>query len=157
MSSGNTPEPKVVVVFGSRTIEDYFVVCDSIMESGWTISELVTGCAPRGPDELGQWWAKLNKLPIARFPAQWGKFGKKAGPVRNLEMARYVQSKGGAAIGVWDGVIKYPSGKNSGTYDMVKTCRRLEVPTFVYRVDVPGVSPKCQKLARKVERLSTTA
>ena len=47
---------------------------------------LLSGACPRGADRIAETvWAKAN-LPIKRFPADWERFGKRAGFVRNAEM-----------------------------------------------------------------------
>lgn len=41
-----------------------------------------------GADRLGERYAKENKLQVMGFPANWEKYGKSAGPIRNAAMAR---------------------------------------------------------------------
>lgn len=79
------------------------------------ITEVVCGCA-RGADTGGEDWAKARGVPVARFPADWKKFGRSAGPRRNLQMAQYAEA-----------LIAFPGG--SGTANMVQqaTERGLKV------------------------------
>lgn len=65
------------------------------------ISEVVSGHA-RGVDQMGERWAKEHGIPVRVFPAEWGKYGKSAGPKRNLQMAEYAE----AVILLWDGVSR---------------------------------------------------
>ena len=46
---------------------------------------VISGCAS-GADKMGEKWAKDMGIPIERFPAQWARYGRKAGPLRNIEM-----------------------------------------------------------------------
>lgn len=71
------------------------------------ITEVVSGNA-RGADEMGEWWASENGIQIKLFPANWSKFGKAAGPIRNEEMAKYAD----CLVAFWD-------GKSKGTSNML--------------------------------------
>ena len=65
------------------------------------VTEIVSGGA-KGVDRLGEWYARQRGLPCKAFPAQWAKYGKSAGPIRNAEMAEYADY----GVAVWDGVSK---------------------------------------------------
>ncbi|EYB67282.1 hypothetical protein DEIPH_ctg045orf0011 [Deinococcus phoenicis] len=80
---------------------------------GWP-DEVVTGGAS-GADTMGKAWALENGIPHRGVPAEWERWGKKAGPLRNAEMARY------ACDGVRGGCLALPGGK--GTADMVQQAR----------------------------------
>jgi hypothetical protein len=86
-----------VIIAGSRHIQDYAEVEKAVAASGFKIDEVVCGCAP-GIDTLGERWANEHGVPIKHFPADWDNLGKKAGPVRNWQMAQYAD----ALILVWD-------------------------------------------------------
>lgn len=73
------------IIAGSRTILDRRKVFEILDSYDW-VTEVISGCA-KGVDTIGEEWAKKKGLPIARFPADWLKHGKKAGYLRNLEMA----------------------------------------------------------------------
>lgn len=114
------------VIFGSRTITNYSLIEKAISEANFIITELVSGHAP-GVDTLAERWARLNGIPITPFPAQWNKYGKKAGPLRNADMANYAEQ----AIGIWD-------GKSPGTKDMINKVKAKSIPVYIMKVD--GVS-----------------
>lgn len=76
------------IIAGSRTVTDLEIVKKAIKASGFKITEVVSGCC-LGPDKLGEQWATHNNIPIKRFPADWKKWGIKAGPLRNMEMGEY--------------------------------------------------------------------
>jgi hypothetical protein len=42
--------------------------------------------AAEGADALAERWAKAEFIGRHRFPAQWDKYGKAAGPIRNQAM-----------------------------------------------------------------------
>ena len=50
--------------------------------------EIVSGGAT-GVDTLARKFAENNKLNFTEFPADWTKYGKAAGPIRNQQIAEY--------------------------------------------------------------------
>ena len=88
-----------VIVAGSRGIEVISLVDAAIRQSGFEVTEVVSGTA-RGVDRLGEEWAMSRGIPIARFPADWARHGRRAGIVRNLQMIDYVTQahEGGALV-----------------------------------------------------------
>lgn len=110
------------VICGSRSIIDYEIVEKTIKESKFTITEVVSGCAA-GVDLLGEKWAKQNDIPISKFPAEWEKYGKLAGYIRNKQMVDYV-TPDGCVIAVWDGISK-------GTVHTIKYAKEKGVKIFV--------------------------
>lgn len=107
------------IIAGSRTITDYGTVEQAIIESGFYISEVVSGKA-KGVDTLGEQWATKNGLPIEAFPANWDEYGKSAGPIRNKEMAEYAD----ALIAVWD-------GNSRGTQHMIITAVQAGLKVYI--------------------------
>lgn len=87
-----------VIIAGSRTITDLAIVKKAVKDSGFEITEVVCGQA-KGVDTLGFQYAFDNNIPIKTFPADWETHGKAAGPIRNMQMAKYAD----ALILVWDG------------------------------------------------------
>lgn len=74
---------------------------------------------------MGELWAKKHGIPVAPFPADWNKFGKRAGAIRNADMAMYAD----ALVAVWD-------GKSRGTRDMIKKAEALGLKFYVKRIDI---------------------
>lgn len=111
------------IVAGSRTIDRHGLVRAAIVVSGWAdqITEIVSGTA-RGVDQIGEQWAKEKRLPIKRFPAEWDRYGKRAGYLRNEAMAQYAD----ALIAVWD-------GKSDGTKHMIDLAHRYGLQVFVFQ------------------------
>lgn len=111
-----------VIVAGSRDRFDYEVVVDAIEAAPFPITTLLCGMA-RGVDMYGFIWAKKKGIPIREYPADWERWGKAAGAIRNQLMAQ----KADALIAVWD-------GRSRGTADMIDKMRRLQKPVFVREV-----------------------
>jgi hypothetical protein len=74
------------IIAGSRTIIDYDIVEKAILDSGFNITQVISGMA-KGVDTLGELWAIKNNKRIIQCPADWNKNGKMAGYMRNIEMA----------------------------------------------------------------------
>lgn len=108
-----------VIIAGSRNIEDYKLVVDTITQSGYVITEVVSGTAT-GVDRLGEQWARANDVPIKEMPADWNRYGNSAGPFRNKAMAEYAD----AAIIIWD-------GKSNGTRNMIENMIRRKKPYHI--------------------------
>lgn len=108
-----------VIVAGSRDIVDQIHVSKAIIDSGFEVTELVSGAA-RGVDRLGEAWARANKIPIRRFPAYWELHGRAAGYLRNEDMAEHSD----ALVAVWD-------GKSRGTGHMIDIARRYDLKVYV--------------------------
>lgn len=108
-----------VIIAGTRSIDDYKLVVESIQRSGYSITEVVSGCAT-GVDRLGERWATANNIPIKEMPADWARHGTLAGPFRNRAMAEYAD----AAIVIWD-------GKSRGSRNMIENMIRRQKPYYV--------------------------
>lgn len=107
------------IIAGSRGIDEYQLVVEAIQESGFKITEIVSGEA-RGPDTLGEQWGQAHGIPIARFPAKWDVHGKSAGFIRNNLMSSYAE----ALVAVWD-------GKSRGTRHMIESARKKGLKVYV--------------------------
>ncbi|KKN10226.1 hypothetical protein LCGC14_1038820 [marine sediment metagenome] len=86
-----------LVIAGSRDFEDYELLKRFCLIYRDKITEIVSGCA-RGADLMGEKYAKEIGIPVKRFPANWNKYGKSAGMIRNKEMMQY----GDHLIAFWD-------------------------------------------------------
>lgn len=49
-------------------------------------SVLMHGKCPRGADRLAGLWAQTHNIPVLEFPADWDRYGKRAGMIRNQRM-----------------------------------------------------------------------
>lgn len=104
-----------VIIAGGRDFSNYQqlkLLVDYYLKNKQDI-EIVSGCA-RGADSLGEAYAKEHNYPIARFPADWDLYGKRAGYLRNQQMAEYAD----ALIAFWD-------GSSRGTKHMIDIATNL--------------------------------
>lgn len=112
------------IIAGSRGIHDFLKVCEAIKESGFSdqITEIVSGGA-LGVDKLGEKFAKKFSIPLKIFLADWKKYDKAAGPIRNREMANYSD----ALIAIWDGF-------SNGTANMIEEAKKRDLKIFIYKI-----------------------
>jgi hypothetical protein len=99
-----------LIIAGGRTFTDYKKLketCDHFLQDQTDI-EIVSGAYYRGADKLGEQHAKERGYKLTKFPADWKRFGRAAGPKRNQQMANYAD----ALIAFWD-------GKSRGTKNMI--------------------------------------
>lgn len=113
------------VICGSRSITCYNIVEQAISESGFVITAVVSGCAP-GVDRLGERWARENKKELFQFPADWNRYGSRAGFIRNKQMVDFV-SPDGCVIAVWDGVSK-------GTLSTIELSKEKNIKLYVKEI-----------------------
>jgi hypothetical protein len=113
-----------VIVAGSRHIDDYSKVEKAIKDSGFDVTEVVSGCA-YGVDTLGERWAEEHKVPVKHFVAYWRDYGNAAGPMRNAAMANYAD----ALVLVWDGMSR-------GSKNMLARAREKKLPVYQYVVNM---------------------
>lgn len=110
-----------VLVCGGRNFSDKKWMYDTLDKH--LIASLVHGGA-HGADSLAGLYAFERNIPVEVFPADWSKFGKRAGTLRNVQMANTKP----------DLVIAFTGG--SGTKHMIQTARFLKIP-----VDIHWVKP----------------
>ena len=107
-------EPLNIVICGSRNFHNYAElekVLDGIL-AGVNVKHIITGDA-RGTDEIAHYYGKIKGYNTLKFRANWTKFGRKAGPIRNRQMAEVAH----ATIAFWDGA-------SPGTKNMLAEARR---------------------------------
>ena len=110
-----------VIIAGGRDFEDYYLLCQKVEKilSRQDEVEIVSGTA-KGADKLGELYAHEHGHQIKRFPADWGSFGKKAGYIRNEEMAEYA-----------DALIAFWNGESKGTKHMIDIANNNELKVRV--------------------------
>jgi len=113
-----------VIIAGSRTINNYGMMEHQLerVKELINITEVVSGTAS-GVDSLGEIWAQINSIAVTRFSADWRNKGKRAGFLRNEEMAQYAD----AAIIFWD-------GESKGTIHMLDLSLKYGLQTFLYTI-----------------------
>ena len=124
-----------IIIAGSRDFNDYELLKKSAIEIIAKkimlpdLTRIVSGGA-RGADTLGERFANEMGLEISRFIPDWDSLGKRAGYVRNAEMAKFAveDDNDGMLIAFWD-------GQSRGTKHMIDLAKRygLEVHVVSYK------------------------
>lgn len=108
---------KKIVIAGCRDYENYeeakryIEFCIKNIRQKYELVFLSGGC--RGADNLGEKFARENGFEVKKYPANWKKYGKAAGPIRNEELATEC-----------DYVICFWKGKSRGTKSMIELAKR---------------------------------
>lgn len=113
---------KTLIVAGGRDFDDYYTLRDILDRHmlGRGDVAIVSGHA-RGVDQMAEAYAQRAGIPVATYPADWKRYGKRAGMVRNAEMADVADE----LVAIWD-------GKSRGTAAMINMMRRRKKPVTVY-------------------------
>ncbi len=99
------PRKRKVVIAGGRAFvptEEHRRFLDEINELWGGFAEVFSGACPTGADRFGEDWAAERGIVARRFPADWKRLGKAAGPQRNKRM-----------IDLADGAILLPGGRGT--------------------------------------------
>lgn len=115
-----------LIIAGSRTFNNYELLkskVDALLINTNQPIEIISGTAIGG-DKLGERYAKERGHGIKQFPADWERYGKGAGFIRNRQMAEYATH----CIIFWDGLSK-------GTKMMIDLARQYELTLRVVLFD----------------------
>ncbi len=85
---------------------------------------IVSGCAS-GADAIGERYANENGFKVERYPADWNKYGRSAGPRRNKQMAEICDY----AICFWD-------AKSRGTKSMIDFVKKYNKPVKIKFISI---------------------
>jgi hypothetical protein len=114
-----------VIVAGSRGFNDYEFLkqrLDFLLSK--TPYPLIVSGAARGADQLGERYAKERGLPYQQFPAEWNKYGKMAGPLRNQQMVNYA-----------DALVAFWNGKSRGTKNVIELAQKHHLQVRIERYE----------------------
>ena len=109
------------IIAGGREFNDELLLklwADRILAVGDTI---ISGGA-RGADRLGEEYADNDGHPLEVYPADWDRYGKRAGYLRNEEMAKQADT----LLAFWD-------GESKGTKHMIDIALREGLNVVVVR------------------------
>ena len=118
---------KRVVIAGCRDYNNYYEAkvyidfCLSNIRKKNNIV-IVSGCA-RGADAIGERYAKENGFKVEKYPADWARYGRSAGPRRNKQMAE-----------ISDYVICFWDLKSKGTRSMIEYAKQFNKPVKIKRI-----------------------
>lgn len=80
-------------IVGSREFNDYVKFCKIMEFIKITYLKNIVGIVSGGAngiDSMAEKWAKENSLQLKVFHADWKKYGKAAGPIRNQQIVDFM-------------------------------------------------------------------
>lgn len=102
-----------IIVTGGRNYSDVETIFTVLMDS--TPTEIIQGGAS-GADYFAREYARIENIPCKTYEAEWAKYGRKAGPLRNKRML--IENLDAT-------LIAFPGGQ--GTSGCVKIARELRM------------------------------
>ena len=108
-----------VGIIGSRGFNNYELV-DEVMNEHIDKVEVIVSGGAKGADTIGELWAKQNNKNLLIFKPEWGKFGKRAGFIRNQDIVK----NSDLVLAFWD-------GQSKGTKNSIDLCEKFGIPVKV--------------------------
>ena len=113
-----------VIICGGRDFDDLMLLAERMghfTQRAFHV-QVISGKA-KGADSLGEIWARdFTDMPVLEFPADWDKHGRRAGWIRNNQMAEVATH----VVAFWD-------GKSRGTKMMIDIARDKDLPLKIIR------------------------
>ena len=115
---------KRLVIVGSRTILNRQAVYAILDEINWNVVSGVFSGGAQGVDTLVEKYCKKYNIPFKAIPAKWGKYGKKAGYIRNRQLTSLA-----------DEVIVFWDCKSRGTAHQFALCEEYHKKLTIHKYD----------------------
>lgn len=112
-----------VIIAGGRDYNNFqqlTATMDALLKNKPSVT-IISGGA-RGADSLGEKYARMRGYPLIIMKADWDKYGKRAGYLRNEDMLRIAT----AAVCFWNGISR-------GTSHMIDLTMQSGKPLRVIR------------------------
>ena len=114
-------------ISGTRSYHDYQSFCDmmKIVQDKINLKPSfihVGDC--KGIDTLTIKWCKENDIEYKVHEAKWNEHGRAAGPIRNGQMIKLV-----------DTLIAFPGPTSTGTQDAIRQARKLNLKIVTIKLD----------------------
>lgn len=113
---------KKIIIAGGRDFDDFETMCTILDRIIWDPEDEIVSGTARGADTLGERYGELRGIKVTRFPADWDKYGKAAGFIRNEQMGDY--ATGGVVF--WD-------GQSRGSKHMIDYLKDVNKPVKVVK------------------------
>jgi len=135
------PRQLRLAVIGSRSIPSYRFIDEAQRLSGIGLTEVaeIVSSGADGADEWAEWFAYKCGIPLRVIRADWKRFGKRAGYVRNEELINAVD----VVLAVWD-------GKSCGTLHAVRLAEKLGKRVRLFRANVFFSNKELEVLRERV-------
>jgi len=118
-----------LIIAGTRTFNDYELLeletARFMKENNLKLPISIVSGKATGADSLGEVFAKKFRFPIIEKPADWNQFGKRAGHLRNEEMAKISQY-----------CIIFHDGQSKGSLNMKENCEKYDLTYKIIKYTV---------------------
>ncbi len=124
----------ITLVCGGRTFSDFKFLDQSLRSLNPAPTIIMTGAQRLsqsypllkyvGADWLAIEWALQMQIPFIGVPARWTKYGRAAGPIRNVLMLEHEK------LPLVDRVIAFPG--NNGTHNMIEIAKAATIPVITF-------------------------
>ncbi len=142
-----------ILVCGGKHFESYGllkVVLGKLIEKFYiniSTSEIVSGHC-QGADMLGEKYAEEYGISVKRFPADWEKYKRKAGPIRNKQMIDYISGFENKLV------VAFTTADTVGTRNTIKLAQKNNIPVLeipytamhdnrLFAMELNGISAHC--------------
>lgn len=118
------------IVAGSRSLdsleakERIFQKLDTIYTTPFGDHVLLSGNAV-GVDRFGEQYARSKGIDLEIYPANWARYGKAAGVVRNQKMVELA-----------DRLVVFWDGQSTGTSDVILRAEREGLEVILTKIDI---------------------
>ena len=118
-----------ILVCGGRHFEDYDLLKNILVKVLQLKKltpkdvEIVSGHC-KGADMLGEKWAEGNGANTKIFPADWVKYKKSAGPIRNKQMIDYITCFSDKLV------VAFVSPNSKGTRNTISLAKKNNIPVI---------------------------
>ena len=111
-----------IAVVGSRGIGDYLILEQiwNKLNLGYEGHTIISGAA-KGVDQIARKFALNHSLGLVEYKADWDKYGKKAGFIRNKDIINECE----ICIAIWD-------GESKGTAHDIRLCKEMKKRLYLY-------------------------
>ena len=110
-------------VSGSRNYDNKKIVFMTLASFKKDIKIIHVGDCKTGVDLLTVQWCENNFIPCKIFKAEWDKYRKSAGPLRNKQLIEGTNC-----------LIAFPEKDSKGTRSSINIARKLGIQTIVFEV-----------------------
>ncbi len=123
-----------IIVAGGVHFNDYKALENTLDEYFKCVSkdeiEIISGHA-RGADSLGERYAQEHDIKCTVFPADWKKYGRAAGPIRNKKMLEYAMEQQAGLVAFWN-------GESKGTKNMISIAEKAGIEVKIVHYQKEG-------------------
>lgn len=122
-----------IAIIGTRTATDYERLKNALDAAQILggITEIISGGAA-GADAMAERYAQENGIKMQVINADWKKYGKAAGPMRNTEIVEAAQE----IYALWD-------GQSTGTADTIRKAQKAGKKVHILRYEEQTSGQMC--------------